>query len=228
VLTASLGKMARDILLLAQNEVAEVSEPAGSGRGGSSTMPHKHNPIGSALTLAAAHRVPGMVSSFLSAMVQEHERAAGGWQAEWPIIAGVIQTTGLAVASMADVAEGLTVDSERMKANIATTQGVIFAERASMLLGKKIGRDRAHHLLQDASARAVAAKRSLSEVLAELPEIAAHLRAADLRDLGNPEHYLGSAEEFRKRLLASTQPQAKSRAKAKPRRAVRKSARRKR
>jgi 3-carboxy-cis,cis-muconate cycloisomerase len=234
VLTGSLGKMACDILLLAQNEVAEVSEPAGSGRGGSSTMPHKHNPVGSALTLATAQRVPGLAAGFLSAMVQEHERAAGGWQAEWPVIAGVIQNAGLAVASIADVAEGLTVDRERMKANIAATQGVIFAERASMLLGKKIGRDRAHHLLQDASARAVAAKRNLSEVLAEMPEITAHLRAADLRDLENPEHYLGSAEEFRTRLLTSTQPleksraKAKSRAKSKPRRATRKSVRRKR
>jgi 3-carboxy-cis,cis-muconate cycloisomerase len=228
VLTGSLGKMARDILLLAQNEVGEVSEPAGSGRGGSSTMPHKHNPVGSALTLAAAHRVPGLVSSFLSAMVQEHERAAGGWQAEWPIIAGLIQNTGLAVASMADVAEGLTVDAERMKANIAATGGLIFAERASMLLSKKIGRDRAHKLLEQASNQAAASKRNLSQVLAETPEIAAHLRAADLLDLENPEHYLGVAEEFRKRLLASTQLQEKSRAKSKPRHATRKSARRKR
>ncbi len=228
VLTGSLGKMARDILLLAQNEVGEVSEPAGSGRGGSSTMPHKHNPVGSALTLAAAHRVSGLVASFLSAMVQEHERAAGGWQAEWPIIAGVIQNTGLAVASMADVAEGLTVDPERMRANIAATQGLIFAERASMLLSKKIGRDCAHKLLEQASNQAAASKRNLSQVLAETPEIAADLRAADLRDLENPEHYLGVAEEFRKRLLASTQPQEKSRAKSRPRNATRKSSRRKR
>ncbi len=228
VLTGSLGKMARDILLLAQNEVAEVSEPASTGRGGSSTMPHKQNPVGSALALAAAQRVPGLVSNFLSAMVQEHERAAGGWQAEWSIIAGVIQNTGLAVASMADVAEGLTVDAERMKANIAATYGLIFAERASMLLGRKIGRDRAHHLLQDASARAVAAKRNLSEVLIEMPEIAAHLRATDLRDLENPEHYLGAAEEFRKRLLASAQAQEKPGAKSKLRRSAGKAARRKR
>lgn len=227
VLTGSMGKIARDVLLLAQNEVAEASEPGGSGRGGSSTMPHKHNPVGSALALAAAHRVPGLVSSFLSAMVQEHERAAGGWQAEWPIVAGVIQNTGLAVASMAEVAEGVTVDAERMKANIAATQGLIFAERASMLLGKKIGRERAHQLLQDASATAIAAKRNLSEVLAEMPEITALLRAADLRDLETPEHYLGMAEEFRKRLLAASAAQETPRAKAKPQRLTRKSTRRK-
>ena len=141
MLAGSLGKMARDITLLSQNEVAEVAEPASAGRGGSSTMPHKHNPVGSVLAQAAAQRVPGLVSSFLSAMVQEHERAAGGWQAEWSIVSGVVQNTGLAIACMAEVAEGLAVDPERMRANIAATRGVIFAERAAMLLGKKIGRD---------------------------------------------------------------------------------------
>jgi 3-carboxy-cis,cis-muconate cycloisomerase len=228
VLSGSLGKIARDVLLLAQSEVAEVSEPGDSGRGGSSTMPHKHNPVGSVLALAAAHRVPGLVSSFLSSMVQEHERAAGGWHAEWQIIAGVIQNTGLALAEMATVAEGLTVDAERMKANIAAMHGLIFAERASMLLGKKIGLDRAHQLLQDAGAGAVASKRNLSEVLAEMPEITAHLRAADLRNLEAPQHYLGAAEEFRRRLLAaSSAAQAKPGAKSKPRRTSRKSTRRK-
>lgn len=227
VLTGTLGKMARDIILLAQNEVAEVSEASVGGRGGSSTMPHKHNPVGSVLTLAAAQRVPGLVSSFLSSMVQEHERSAGGWQAEWSIIAGVIQNTGFALASMADVAEGLTVDVERMKSNIAANRGLIFAERASILLGKKIGRDRAHQLLQEASAKAVAAKRNLSGVLAEMPEIGTHLRHADLRDLENPEHYLGSAEEFRRRLLAAASLQETPQAKSKWQRSARKSARRK-
>ena len=206
VLTGSLGKMACDILLLAQNEVGEVNEPRGDERGGSSTMPHKHNPVGSVLTLAAAQCVSGLVSVFLSAMVQEHERAAGGWQAEWPIIAAVIQNTGVTIASMADVAQGLTINVERMKANVAATRGLIFAERASMLLGKEIGRDRAHHLLQDATTRAAASNRSLSEVLAEIPEVSERLRAADLRDLENPEHYMGVAEEFRKRLTASHRP----------------------
>ncbi|HKV94855.1 MAG TPA: 3-carboxy-cis,cis-muconate cycloisomerase [Candidatus Angelobacter sp.] len=213
VLTGTLGKIARDVALLAQNEVGEVSEASAGGRGGSSTMPHKNNPVGSVLALAAAQRVPGLVSNFLSSMVQEHERAAGGWQAEWAIIADVIQNTGFALASMADVAEGLIVDADRMKANIAANHGLVFAERASMLLGKKIDRDRAHQLLKEASARALGSKRNLSEVLAEMPEVEAHLRDGDLRDLENPEHYLGSAEEFRRRLLAAAAqetPQIKS------------------
>lgn len=203
VLTGSLGKMARDILLLSQNEIAEVAEPGHVGRGGSSTMPHKHNPVGSALTLAAAQRTPGLISGFLSAMVQEHERAAGGWQAEWSIVSAVVQNTGLAIACMAEVAEGLTVDPERMRANIHATQGVIFAERAAILLGKKIGRDKAHKLLEEAGYRSEATNRRLNQVLAEIPEIAQHLSAVELRDLENPEHYLGAAEAFRKALLAS-------------------------
>jgi 3-carboxy-cis,cis-muconate cycloisomerase len=206
VLAGSLGKMARDITLLAQNEIAEVAEPARAGRGGSSTMPHKQNPVGSALALAATQSVPGLVSSFLSAMVQEHERAAGGWQAEWSIVSDVIQNTGLAIASMAEVAEGLVVDSERMQANITATHGIIFAERASILLGKEIGRDQAHKLLEEASLKAVAGKRKLSQVLVETPEITQHLSSAVLRDLEKPEHYLGVAEEFRRALLASTRP----------------------
>jgi 3-carboxy-cis,cis-muconate cycloisomerase len=227
VLTGTLGKIAHDIVLLAQNEVAEVSEASTGGRGGSSTMPHKHNPVGSALTLAAAQRVPGLVSNFLSSMVQEHERGAGGWQAEWEIVADIIQTTGFALASMADVAEGLRVDVERMKANIAANQGLVFTERVSILLGKEIGRDFADQLLQEASAEAVIAKRNLSEVLAEMPELVVHLRAADLRNLENPEHYRGSAEEFRRRLLAAASAQEKPQAKSKQQRSTRKPARRK-
>jgi 3-carboxy-cis,cis-muconate cycloisomerase len=209
-LTGSLGKMARDILLLSQNEIAEVAEPGGSERGGSSTMPHKHNPVGSALALAAAHCVPGLVSSFLSAMVQEHERAAGGWQAEWSIVSRVVQSTGLAIALMAELSEGLTIDAERMRANIEATNGIVFAERASMLLGKKLGRDKAHKLLEQASHQSIATKRRLSQVLAESLEIAQHLTTAELRDLENPEHYLGVAEDFRKALLASSQSSARA------------------
>src|SRR5215472_4756640 len=161
VLTGSLGKMAQDIILLSQNEVAEVSEGGGDGRGGSSTMPHKHNPVGSTLALAAANRVPGLVASFLSAMVQEHERAAGGWQAEWPIVSSIVQSTGVAVASMAEAAEQLSVDSERMRANLQNTRGVIFPVRAMMLLAPKIGRASAQRVMEEASRTSMAQGRHL-------------------------------------------------------------------
>ncbi|MGA8492210.1 MAG: 3-carboxy-cis,cis-muconate cycloisomerase [Terriglobales bacterium] len=203
ILTGSLGKMARDISLLMQGEVGEASEPSGPGRGGSSTMPHKRNPTGCSLTLAAAVRVPGLVAGFLSAMVQEHERALGGWQSEWPTVSGIIQTAGLAAASMAEVAEGLTVDPVRMRTNIAATHGVIFAERAMMLLGDKLGRDVAHKLLEEATRKSVAEERSLTDVLADMPDVTHHLDSAMIRELDVPEQYLGMADEFRVRLLAS-------------------------
>jgi 3-carboxy-cis,cis-muconate cycloisomerase len=204
VLTGCLGKMARDLSLLMQGEVGEATEASGQGRGGSSTMPHKRNPIGCSLTLAAAVRVPGLVATFLSAMVQEHERAVGGWQAEWPTVAAIIQATGLAVASMAEVAEGLVVDVPRMRANIEATRGVIFAERVTMLLGEKLGRDVAHNLLEDATKQSITEGRCLADVLGGMPEVKRHLDSATLRELDVPEQYLGMADAFRVRLLASS------------------------
>jgi 3-carboxy-cis,cis-muconate cycloisomerase len=202
--------MARDISLLMQGEVAEVAEPSAPGRGGSSTMPHKRNPTGCSLALTAAYRVPGLVATFLSTMVQEHERGLGDWQAEWPTVAAVIQATGSACAAMAEVAGGLSVDPARMRANIDATRGVIFAERAMMLLGAKLGRDVAHKVLEEATRNAITQGRHLAEVLAEMPEVARHLDRAALSRLEAPEEYLGAAEAFRKNLLSySEQPRAR-------------------
>ena len=204
VLAGSLGKMARDLSLLMQNEVGEAAERGGEGRGGSSTMPNKRNPIACSLTLAAAHRVPGLVASFLSTMLQEHERAVGGWQAEWPIIAAVVQSTGVAIASMAEAAEGLSVDAQRMRRNIESTNGTVFAERAMMLLGAKLGRDVAHKILAAAVSQSEEEGRRLSAVLAEIPEVTTHLGLGELEQLETPEQYLGSAEAFRQALLSSS------------------------
>jgi 3-carboxy-cis,cis-muconate cycloisomerase len=203
VLTGSLGKMARDISLLMQREVGEAAEPGGPGRGGSSTMPHKRNPIGCAITLAACHRVPGEIAAFLSAMLQEHERGVGGWQAEWPIVATVIQSTGVAVECMTEAAEQLSVDSERMRTNLQDTRGVIFAERAMMLLAPKIGRANAQRVLEEASRTSMAQGRHLAEVLAEMAEVTRHLDKAVIHQLEMPEEYLGVAEEFRERLISA-------------------------
>jgi 3-carboxy-cis,cis-muconate cycloisomerase len=190
----------RDKLLM-QGEVAEAEERGGEGRGGSSTMPNKRNPIACSLTLAAAQRVPGLVATFLSAMVQEHERGAGGWQAEWSVLTGVVQSTGVAIASMAEAAEGLSVDPEKMRVNIRNTNGLIFAERAMMLLGPKLGRDVAHKILEGAARKSASEGRSLSAALGEIPEVTVHLSSADLEQMEVPEQYLGSAEIFRKALV---------------------------
>ncbi len=210
VLTGALGKMARDISLLMQDEIGEAAEGRDGGGGGSSTMPHKHNPVGCVLTLAAANRVPGLVAAFLSGMIQEHERGAGGWQAEWPTIAAIIQATGLAIHSMAEVAEGLSVNPSRMRSNIGATHGAVFTEKAMLLLSPHIGREAAHGLLEKASLEAVASGCRLSDVLGEMPEVRGHLDSKALHDLENPDLYLGVAEEFRTRLLASLGPDSRS------------------
>lgn len=203
VLAGSLGKMARDLSLLMQTEIGEAVEPGGEGRGSSSSMPHKANPVGCTQALAAIHGVPGLVSTFLSTMMQEQERAAGGWQAEWPIVAGVMQRTGLAISAMAEVAEGLTVNAERMRANLDAMRGAIFAEKATTLLAGKIGRDAARKVVEQAVRKSAEQKRHLSTVLGEMPQVNQHLDAATLASLEMPDHYLGVANEFRKRLLDS-------------------------
>jgi 3-carboxy-cis,cis-muconate cycloisomerase len=203
VITGTLGKIARDISLLMQNEVGEAFEACGEGRGGSSAMPHKRNPIGCAVTLAAANRTPGLVAGFLSGMIQEHERGVGGWQAEWSTVSSLIQATGVAAASMAEVTTGLTLDPKTMRANIDATRGVVFAERAMILLGKTLGRDQAHRLLEEATRESAEKGLRLTEVLAAMPEIARHLDPGEIQNLDDPQQYLGSTEAFRQRQLAA-------------------------
>jgi len=203
IYTGSLAKIARDVSLLMQKEVAEAAEAGGDGRGGSSTMPQKSNPIACALTIAANTRVSGLVSSFLFGMAQEHERAVGGWHAESATISRVIQDTGLALASVREIAEGLKVDAARMRENLAATRGVIFAERAAMLLAGKLGKKASHKIVRDAAQQAVAKKRSFKEVLGSMSQVTRVLSAAELRNLDEPAAYLGAAEIFRKQLLSS-------------------------
>ena len=197
VYTASLGKIARDVSLLMQFEVGEAAEPGG----GSSTMPHKRNPSGCAIALAAASRLPGLVSSFLSGMVQEHERGLGGLQAEWPVVVDAMQATGAAAAAMAGAIEALSVDGPRMRGNIEATRGFVFAERALMRLGPSLGRERAHELIGQAVQTAVLDRGTLAEALGAMTEVTAVMSARELADLDAPEDYLGAAEQLRKALL---------------------------
>lgn len=197
VYTGTLGKIARDVSLLMQYEVAEAAEPGGP----SSTMPHKRNPAGCAIALAAATRVPGLVSAFLSGMPQEHERGVGGWQAEAATVASVVQTTGAALAAMAGVVERLSVDPERMRENIAATHGLVFAERAMMLLAPALGREAAGRLIAAAVDAAARGGESFVAALTANAEVVSTLTADDLSSLGTPEAYLGVAEQFRRRLI---------------------------
>jgi 3-carboxy-cis,cis-muconate cycloisomerase len=190
------GKIARDISLLMQTEVGEVFEPAAPGRGGSSTMPHKRNPVACAQILTAATLAPGLVAGVLSGMVQEHERALGGWQAEWVALPQLFLLASGAVAQLADMAKGIEVDSNRMRANLDATNGLIMAEAVQMALGEKLGRIEAHDLLETASKRAASEGRHLREVIGATPAIAEALPAKSLDKLFDPVAYLGSADQF--------------------------------
>src|SRR5258708_19131230 len=123
-----------------QVEVGEASEPSGPGRGGSSTMPHKRNPVGAALILAAAHRAPMMAAVIVAGLPQEHERALGGWQAEWPALAALCETLGSAFEAMAEVAPGLAIDPDALQANMYASDAAVFAERATFLLAEGMGK----------------------------------------------------------------------------------------
>ncbi|TXI89811.1 MAG: 3-carboxy-cis,cis-muconate cycloisomerase [Cupriavidus sp.] len=200
LLTGTLGKMARDISLLMQTEVAEVAEPGGPGRGGSSTMPHKRNPVGCAAVLTVAVRVPPLVSTLLAGMVQEHERALGGWQAEWDTLPQIVTLAAGALRQMRDVVTGLQVDAARMRANLDLTQGLILGEAAMLALGDRIGRLPAHHLVEQASRAAVARGTTLREALAHtLAQDPAHANLLDpsaLDRLSDPAHYVGQSAAF--------------------------------
>ena len=203
LLTGTLGKMARDISLMMQTDVAEVAEPAVPARGGSSTMPHKRNPVGCAVALAAALRVPALVSTMLSGMVQEHERALGGWQAEWDTLPDIALLTSGTLRQMRDVAAGLEVDAAQMRANLDLTHGLIMGEAVMLALGAAIGRMAAHKLVERAIGQAAAQKRHLREVLGNDAEVTRYLPSEQLDRLFDPANYSGEAGVFVDRVLAS-------------------------
>ncbi|MGZ3664078.1 MAG: 3-carboxy-cis,cis-muconate cycloisomerase [Ktedonobacterales bacterium] len=201
LLVGTLGKVGRDLSLLSQTEVAETREPSSPGRGGSSTMPQKRNPVGAAVTLAAAQRVPGLVATMLSAMPQEHERGLGGWQAEWETLPDIFLLAAGALRQMAQVSEGLEVDSGRMRANLDITQGLIFAEAVSMALARNVGRQRAHELVRAATQRATSQSRHLRDVLSDDAEVTAHLSPDDLDRLFDHRGAIGLSEQLVERIL---------------------------
>ncbi len=196
LLVGTLGKIARDISLQTQNEIAEVFEPSGDGRGGSSTMPHKRNPVRCAVILSAAQQVPALASSLLSAMPQEHERGLGGWHAEWETLPELVRRCGGALHRTVELMNSLEVDTVRMRENLALTQGLIFAEAVTMALGKRIGKQAAHRIVEEASKQAIARKKSLRESLSANSEVTSHLSSVELDKLFDPLNYLGVANEF--------------------------------
>ncbi len=203
-LTGSLAKLARDIALLMQAEVSEASEGHGDERGGSSTMPHKHNPVACAAVIAVHARMPGLAATMLHAMPQEHERGLGLWQAEWETVPEVFRLTAAALASSIEIAETLQADPVRMRANFEALLGATLSEAVSTALAPKIGRSAAHDLLRAATSRARDERRHLGDVLKELPEVTAHLSNDEIDRLMEPHAYLGSAGRLVARLLGET------------------------
>jgi 3-carboxy-cis,cis-muconate cycloisomerase len=203
ILCGSCGKIARDVSLLMQTDVGEAFEPAGAGRGGSSTMPHKRNPVASAIALSAATMAPNLVATILAAQVQDHERSAGPWHAEWPTLPTLLLVTSGALAAIVDLAEGLQVDAERMRLNLDTTHGLIMAEAVTFALADTLGKSDAHHLVEAATKRAVAGKKHLRDVLADDPKVTAQLDADQLAKLFEPMAYQGVSQALIDRLLAS-------------------------
>lgn len=202
LIAGSLGKLGRDISLLMQTEAAEVFEPSAPGKGGSSTMPHKRNPVGAAVLIGAATRVPGLVSTLFSAMPQEHERSLGLWHAEWETLPQICCLVSGSLQQARLLAEGLEVDAARMARNLDLTQGLVLAEAVSIVLAQRVGRDTAHHLLEQCCKRAVAEQRHLRAVLGDEPQVTAQLSSAELDNLLNPAHYLGQAQVWVERAVA--------------------------
>lgn len=202
LISGSLGKLGRDISLLMQTEAGEVFEPSAPGKGGSSTMPHKRNPVGAAVLIGAATRVPGLLSTLFSAMPQEHERSLGLWHAEWETLPEICCLVSGSLQQALLIAKGLEVDAERMARNLDLTQGLVLAEAVSIVLAQRVGRDTAHHLLEQCCKRAVAEQRHLRAVLGDEPQVTAELSVAELDHLLDPAHYLGQAKTWVERAVA--------------------------
>jgi 3-carboxy-cis,cis-muconate cycloisomerase len=208
--TATLGKLARDFSLLAQTEVGEVLEPDAPGRGGSSTMPQKRNPVGASIALAAATRVPGLVATMLSSAVQEHERGLGNWPAEWQTLPDIALATSGALAAMLEVAEGFEVHADRMRTNVELTRGLVFAEAVQMELAPKLGRDAAHALVARACREAAAEGAHLRDILVQDETASKLIEPRTLDRLFDPLRYLGETNAYIERTLAAHEASALS------------------
>jgi len=202
LVSGSLAKLATDVILLAQTELGEVAEPAEAGRGGSSTMPQKRNPIASTYIVAAARGVHALLPLLFTAMAQDQERASGAWQSEQLALPQMFLLTAGALAQAVPLAAGLEVDAAKMRANLDLTEGLILSEAVMMALAEKIGRDAAHHQVTEAAAKAAKSRRPFAEVLKAVPEIRKHLDDAALARALDPAHYLGEAGAVIDRVLA--------------------------
>lgn len=192
-----LGKIAKDVSLLMQTEVAEVYEGAAEGKGGSSTMPHKRNPVTCAAIIANATRVPSLVASLLAAMPQEHERSAGLWHSEWETLTELMRLTAGSVERAVELVESLEIDTQKMQANLDLTQGLIYAESVSLALVAKMGKTNAHEIVEKACKQAINEKKHLKDILLSM-----NVELQDLSELFKPEKAIGRSLEIIDEILS--------------------------
>ncbi len=201
VLAGAMAKIAEDVVLLAQTEVGEVSEGAAPGKGGSSAMPQKHNPVDATAAIASARLAVGAVPVILAAMAQEHERAAGGWQAEWAAIPDLFRFTASAVERVRGAVGNLQVFPARMRANLNSTGGLIMAESLSMALAPHVGKPEAQHIVQATCEQAIKSGIDLRQVAIENAQVCAVLSPQEIDQALDPAAYLGSTDAFISRAL---------------------------
>jgi 3-carboxy-cis,cis-muconate cycloisomerase len=202
LVTGSCGKLAFDVKLMMQTEVEEVQEPFHQGRGSSSTMPQKRNPISSVYITAQVAIVKQLVAALLEAMIEDHERATGPWEIEWITLPEIFMLTAGALAQTRFLLEGLQVNEQKMRDNIFLTKGLIMSEAVMMGLGDRMGRNYAHDLVYDICREVVKTGRPLIDLLEENPEIKKHADRKELEKLVDPANYLGVAGEMVDRVLA--------------------------
>jgi 3-carboxy-cis,cis-muconate cycloisomerase len=207
LVTGTLGKLSMDVKLLMQTEVAEVFEPFHEGRGSSSTMPQKRNPVSSLYIHSTAALVRANAAALLEATVADHERSTGPWEIEWVALPEIFLLAAGCLAQSRAMVAGLEVDAARMRANLDLTNGLVVSEAVMMGLGPKLGRQRAHDLVYDKCREALRSGRMLLDVLAEDPEITRHASRAELARLTDPANYLGLAGEMVDRVLAIEEQQ---------------------
>jgi 3-carboxy-cis,cis-muconate cycloisomerase len=201
LVAATCAKFALDVKLMMQTEVAEMFEPFHAGRGSSSTMPQKRNPISSVYITALNSVVRQQVAALLDAMVEDHERSSGPWEIEWIVLPEIFCLTAGALAHMRTMLSGLQIDEKKMRENLDLTNGLIVSEAVMMELGRHFGRQRAHDLVYDFCRQAIATGRPLSDLLAQDGEIAMHIDRAALARLCEPANYLGEAGAMVDRVL---------------------------
>jgi len=205
IVAGAMEKIASDVLLLAQTEVGEVAEASAPGKGGSSAMPHKRNPVDATFAVASARLALGNVPVILNAMAHEHERAAGGWQLEWSVLPDLFMHTAAAVERVRSVLEGLNVDADRMRANLDLTGGLMMAEPLTMALAGSLGRPEAFRLVEELTRRASDAGQSLSDAAHADERVSAVLTPDEINRALDPANFLGSTDRFIARALMSYQ-----------------------